>query len=121
MQVRRIIDLRYHLVLARYRFDANQYTDTPCGKLIEALVGDDGATEIVAAAEDEVGRRQVDGMNVSTDDFDRIRRYTGEAQANGQARNKLFALFGGRGYYNVNFILFFYHDSVVYFRFLLYL
>ena len=113
-QITRIEYLCHHLILTRERLHANHYTDTPCGEFIKALRGNDGPTEIVIAAKNEVRSIEIDGIYVLTDDLEGIGRYTSEVETDGQASNRLFALMCLWRYYYKYFILFFYHDFVAY-------
>lgn len=86
-QITRIECLRYKLVFSRQTLDAYNYTDTPCGQFIEPLSGDYGASEIVAAAQYEISRGEVYGIDVFTYDFGGIRKNLSEAIANRQTRD----------------------------------
>jgi len=109
-----IIHLRYHFEFARKGFDAYHYADTPCGKLVKPLVGDDGATKVVAAAHDEVGEGEVDGIDVPANNFPGVRGDFGESETDGQAGHEVFPHRDIRGHYNNDFIFFFYHIFLAY-------
>ena len=87
--------------------DSHSHTQAPRRHFIQALVGEYGSTEIVAAAENEIGRRQVYAVDVVRYDFRRIRRDECEAEPYCQAAQQSLAFSRFRRNDHEYFVLFF--------------
>lgn len=78
--------LAQELILSRHVTNAYGHTDTPCGQLVELLVGKNGSTEAVVAAEHKICGGQVKVTDALTDDFLSIGGNPGKAETYGQPR-----------------------------------
>ena len=69
--------------------DSYSHTQASRRHFIQALVGEYGSTEIVAAAENEIGRRQVYAVDVVRYDFRCIRRMSAKPSRTARRLNSL--------------------------------
>ena len=92
--------------------DSYSHTQASRRHFIQALVGEYGSTEIVAAAENEIGRRQVYAVDVVRYDFRCIRRDECETEPYCQAAQQSLAFSRFRRNDHQYFVLFFQHDCL---------